>query len=47
MEDGIYFYKEKDGRGYANVEVNTQDVYEFERYYRWNKPIPNLKRTIY
>ena len=46
-KNGIYFYKEKDGGGCANVEVNAQNVYEIERYYRWNKSIPNLKRTIY
>ena len=47
VKNGIYFYKEKDGRGYANVEINTQDVYETERYYRYNKSISNLKRIIY
>ena len=31
----------------VNVEVKAQDVFEIEKYYRWNKSIPNLKRTIY
>ena len=47
IKNGIYFYKEKPGRGYANVEVKAQDIFEIEKYYRWNKSIPNLKRTIY
>ena len=47
IKNGIYLYKGKDGREYANVEVNAQDVYEIERCYRWNTSIPNLKRTIY
>ena len=34
IKNEMYFYKEKDGKGYANIEVNTQDVYEIERYYR-------------
>ena len=47
IKNGIYFCKEKDGRGYANIEVNAQDAYGIERYYRWNKSIPNLMSTIY
>ena len=47
IKNGIYLYKGKDGREYANVEVNAQDVYEIERCYRWNTSIPNLKRAIY
>ena len=47
IKNGIYFCKEKDVRGYANIEVNAQDVYGIERYYRWNKSIPNLMSTIY
>ena len=42
-----YFYKEKDGRTYDDVEVPAENVYVIERYYRWNKSIKNLKRTIF
>jgi len=45
--NGKYFYKEKDGRFYVNHEVDSKTVFEIERYYRWNKSIPQLKRSIY
>ena len=44
---GKYFYKEKDGRFYSNCYVDADKIFSFERYYRWNKSIPQLKRTIY
>ena len=47
QKSGIYFYKDKEGRKYVDCEVDKKDVYEIERYYRWNKTIPQLKRTIY
>lgn len=39
-------YEDKYGRQYQNCEVNRKDVFQIERYYRWNKFIPQFKRTI-
>ena len=47
QENGKFFYKEKNGRTYNHFLVDEKDVYQIERYYRWNKKIPQLKRTIY
>ena len=45
-ENGKFFCKFKDGRLYTKNEVPREEVYELERYYRWNKTFPQLKRTI-
>ena len=46
-EDGIFHYKEKTGQGYTKCPVEEEDVFELEKYYRWNKTFTQLKRTIY
>ena len=46
-EDGIFHYKEKTGQGYTKCPVEEEDVFELEKYYRWNKSFTQLKRTIY
>ena len=45
-EDGIVHCKEKTGQGYAKCPVGEEDVFELEKYYRWNKTFTQLKRTI-
>ena len=46
-EDGIFHYKEKAGLGYIKCPTEEEDVFELEKYYRWNKTFTQLKRTIY
>ena len=46
-EDGIVHYKEKTGQGCTKCRVEEEDVFELEKYYRWNKTFTQLKRTIY
>ena len=46
-EDGIVHYKEKIGQGCTKCRVEEEDVFELEKYYRWNKTFTQLKRTIY
>ena len=46
-EDGIFHYKEKTGQGYTKCPAEEEDVFELEKYYRWNKTFTQLKRTIY
>ena len=46
-EDGIFHYKEKTGQGYTKCPVEEEDVFELQKYYRWNKTFTQLKRTIY
>ena len=46
-EDVIFHYKEKTGQGYTKFPVEEEDVFELEKYYRWNKTFSQLKRTIY
>ena len=46
-EDGIFHYKEKTGQRYTKCPVEEEDVFELEKYYRWNKTFTQLERTIY
>ena len=46
-EDVIFHYKEKTGQGYTKCPDEEEDVFELEKYYRWNKTVTQLKRTIY
>ena len=46
-EGGIFHYKEKTGQEYTKCPVEEKDVFELEKYYRWNKTFTLLKRKIY
>ena len=46
-EDGIFHYKEKTGQGYTKCPVEQEDVFELEKYCRWNKTFTQLKRMVY
>ena len=46
-EDGIFHYKEKTGQRYTKCPVEEEDVFELEKYYRWNKTFTQLERAIY
>lgn len=37
-------YEDKYGRQYQNFEVNRKDVFQIERYYRWNKFISQFEK---
>ena len=46
LKNGRYAYKEKERREYVDIAVNKKDIFKMELYYRINKTMPQLKRTI-
>ena len=46
LKNEKHVYKEKEGRRYVDIVVNEKDIFDIERYYRINKRISQLKRTI-
>ena len=47
MEGGIFHFKVKTGQEYTKCPAEEEDVFELEKYYRWNKAFTLLKRMIY
>ena len=45
--DGKFYYLTKDGKEYSRVEVDNENIFTLERYYRRNKSIPGLRRVIF
>ena len=41
-----FYYRERVGRKWANIDVSNEYVYKLVRYYRSNKTIPGLKMMV-